>query len=258
MKNSLTVLFFTILLVWQGITAEHVNIGMVDNPFFTRTDSVVTIRSLIPHDTQIIAVVDASTEFETKTMTIAPLYSKSWVNNDYNCTARENILATLVCGSKIVDKNILRDIEVPYTFVKESEFQTGDLSPGKTVKVVKTKEYTRPDGSLYRRLEEDLYSLTMKRESVDLGLMSVCGKEWTIISQWKQKLRHCRSFYTANDIYHITVKQMLKEGLILTGSKPEEIARVFIQRELKFSYVDQESPECGSLGRSVPGGVVLI
>lgn len=258
MLNRFIPLIFTFLFSFQALGAEKINIGIIEDDFFTRTDSVVTIRALIPHDTQIIAVVDASTQFESKTMTIAPLYSISWVNNDFNCYSQQNILATVICGSKIVDKNILKPNEFPYTFIKESEFQTGDLLPGKTIKVVKTKEYTRPDGSVYRKLEDDLYSLTMNRVAVSLGQQSVCTREWTIISQWKQKLRHCRTFYNAQDIYHITLKQMLHKDLIITGSEPEEIARVFIHKELKLSHVEQEVPDCGSLGRSLPQGIVLI
>lgn len=259
MKNYLLTILCFLIVTFNALSTEKTNIGIIDDEFYKSEFTVVSIRALIPHDTKIIAVVDGSSNHDIRTMTVEPLFSRSWVFHDGRLCEQEKIHATVICGSKIVEKDILRENEVPYLFLKESEQRTGELLPGRTIEVLKTREYTRPsDGSLFRKVEGALYSLEMKRVVVYIGEESVCNREKNIISQWEKKLRHWCHFYDASDVYHITYKTMLTGGLKLTPSEPEEIEKILITRELKIKRSDQEGPHCGSLGRSVTGNRTFI
>jgi len=249
------VLVLVSLLSFNCIAAE--NIGVIEDPFFKSVDSVVSIRSLIPHDTKIMALVDASTVLENRSMSIVPFYTKTWIHDDDKMISKEKISATVICGVKELTKDFLREQEFPYLFMREVEDKNGNLTIGGRVTYYKIKEYQRPDQTLCRIMGDALYDLELKEERTSAGYVSVCIQEWEEFTQWKFKVRHRTNLYTSDDVYHVTTKIPYTLGMQDTP-KNSIVSKVYYRKEIKFNSQQAEGPSCGTAGKCIPTGYVVI
>lgn len=255
-KLFIFVLAFIFNVSHTFATETGSTIGIIEDKFFKLTNSAISIRTIIPHDDHYMVVVDASTEYENKTTSIRPFFSKSWVHDDDKLFSQEQVLVTVMCGDKVIEKKQTLDVKFPYVFIKSIEENNGILTVQHAVTVYNISEYERCDKSTFRLKGKAIHDLTLKEEKIVAPQISICQKEWSIISQWQKKLRHYRTVYTAEDVYQITSKTLYNHSGYL--ATPEEISRVFVRKELKVHHIDPDVPECGSVGRQIPASTFIV
>lgn len=232
-------------------------IGVIEDEFFKDQHTIVSIRELVPHDTIIMAIVDATTNEKTQTLSIQPFFTKTWLHDDHHKSSQCQINTSVICGHRKLDKVFLKEQEYPYVYMRELEENSGVLTLGGRVTTYLIKEYKREDGSIFREKGEALFDLEMREERVGASDVAVCFKEWVITSQWQRKTRHARHVYSAVDVYHTTIK--ITYGLTLKISKePELLKKDFYRKELTYKHDDPETPECGNNGGDLPAGCIII
>lgn len=237
-------------------TAEHV--GIINDEFFTHPDTIVTFRSLIPHDATYMAIIDGSNQTLTRTISLVPFHNKVWTHDDVAKNSRPTVKATVLCGTRTLLKDLVLDQVSPYIYLQDIEEKTGELLLGGRVTFYMIKEYRRfADDSIFRERLGALYDLTLTEERVAISDVAVCTKEWTITSQWQRKTRHRRTHYTAQDVYRITTKYPHPGIGAFVIPPAEEMSRVRVKTVLKFKSHEAESPECGNNGGNLPLGAVI-
>ena len=251
MRKIIYLIGFLAILVKPSYPAEH--IGVLNDGFFARGDTVVTMRAIIPHENGYRALLDASSEHRSETTSVSPFIAQTYVNDDVSRTSRLKINATVVCGAKYITGELLRDQLIPYVLVREFENNPDEPRLGVPVFIYHYQEYRRPDNTLFNVRGAQIYTLELLEETLNTGTVSVCEKEWNIISQWKQKLRHQRRLYHSSEIYRI-----LRRKPMNAGAPWEEISRNSVRKELRYWQVEAEVPECGTLGRSIPGQFKVV
>jgi len=229
-------------------------VGIIDEDFFKEVGTIVSIRNVVPHDNHFMAIVDATTSYDSRTTSLIPFYIKTWEHDDVKKVSKCKILATVICGTKTLEFTLPLKEEVPYHYLRDVEDKTSELTLGSTVTFYCIKEFERADKTIFREKGLSLYMLTLKEERAASHDVSVCFKEWTITSQWQRKTRHSRRIYSAIDIYHTTLKRMCN----VTGSDDEIINKELVRKELTFKNVDAESPECGTCGGNLPNKAIII
>lgn len=256
MKNLIKSMIIALLFVYPALCTE--DIGIINDDYYTHPDTIVSFRSLIPHDRGYMAVVDGTTTALTKTKSLVPFFKSIFVFHDETKLADEIIEATVLCGTRTLERSITLKRGVPYTFLRDVEEKTGELIVGGTQTVMLIKEFQRPgEGGIFRENIKSLYDLKMTREIIGVSDVAVCVKEWVITSQWQRKTRHKRTHYSAIDVYHVVTKFPYVLGVV-NGTGSEEISRTFYRKELKFKCTEAESPECGNNGGLLPTGSVVV
>jgi hypothetical protein len=233
-------------------------IGIIEDTFFKDPETIVTIRELVPHDNILLAVVDGSATYDSRTTSVKPFCEKTWEYHDDLLYSLEKWNATILCGTKKLEKSHLKDQQHPHVLVRTYEDKAEEPSLDKIVTIYKMTEYTRADGSIYRKQGDAVCDLMMSIERRPSSDVSQCTKEWTITSQWQRKLRHSRRHYSAEDVYHII--RRIPKGLTMTGNNDREniVEERFIRKELKFKTFEADTPECGTNGGNLPAGSVVI
>jgi len=233
-------------------------LGIINDPFFTHPDTIVTFRSLIPHEDKYMAVIDGSTTDETRSTSLVPFFKNVYIANNEKKSSDHMIEATVLCGTRTLERSMTLLRGIPYVYLRDIEEKSGELTVGGTVTFSLYKEYKRAGEEVpFREHVRSLYDLKMTLERVSATDVAVCVKEWTITSKWQRKTRHKRNHYSAMDIYHIITKYPSSAGNI-TAQPPEELSRFFVRKELRFKTTEAESPECGNNGGNLPAGAVII
>lgn len=115
---------------------------------------------------------------------------------------------------------------------------------------------TKAEDTTPKKEEDTIKILIIEHEErVPSCQMSICIKEWNIISQWKLKTRHQRNFYSITDVYLVTMREQYSTSILMDS---KEISRKLIRREARLIRHDQESCECGSHGKTIPSGVTFL
>jgi len=257
MKIYIKSLFFICLLTLQTTAMDAV--GIINDEFFTHPDTIVTFRSLIPHQDSYMAIIDGTTKTENRTKSLVPFFTRTWEHDDVALASHPRIDSTVLCGTRTLTKNLISPQTFPFLFLREIEDKTGELIMGGRVTYYKIREYRRHgDESLFRQQGVPIYDLGLTEERVGGPDVAVCTKEWNITSKWERKTRHRRTHYTSMDVYRITTKYPAPVGLMLAAPTPEEMSRVKVKTELRFKCLEEESPECGNNGGNLPPGAVLL
>lgn len=259
MKKTFLALIITLLTSQLTFAAQKADVtGIINDEFFTHPDTIVSFRQLIPHDNGYMAVIDGTTTGDNRTISGKPFWKRIFVHNDEKKSSDELIEATVLCGTHTLERSLTLLRAIPYTFLKDTEEFGGQLLVGGTVTYYLIKQYERPgDKSIFREKGKALYELKMTLDRTPAPEISVCYKEWNIISKWQRKTRHARRHYTSHDIYHIITKYPSAEGMV-TAPPSEIMSRTLIRRELTFKCDQAESPECGTHGGNLPTGTVII
>ena len=253
----MTKFFFLLLslcLISQN-TYSAETVGVSNDEFFIKASTKLNIKSLVEHEGRIRAVLEGTGPLNTKTATLEPLVTRTWLHDDKNRHSVQVIHATVLCGDKTVEKEVTFPQKYPYQFQQTLVEKYEEVMVGQTVTVYGCNEYKRQDGSLYRLLMPALYDLSLIEKAELIGSGSICIKEREEFTQWKLKTRHVRNHYDIFEVYHLLVKTRLPINSTL---EIEEVSKTLVCRRLKFKCSQNDGPECGSLGKSAPAGYVFV
>lgn len=245
MTNILKIVLTSAFLILPVISFS--NASEIKDEYFTGYDTRCVALGLIPHRNGVDMEVEAKRWNESKIGRFKPDYKVYWQHNDSSFESQEFIDASIKCGEKTLKASHLCK-PVPYRFVSKKNYF---YKQGENDVYYSVKTYERGDGSLISIQGEPKYEVFTKSEIVEGNEISICVGEKEEFSQWEYKDRHSLDYYTASDIYLITMKRVLSKRKGNYG-QTTVVSRKLVKREYKFLYNEPDSAECGSDGYELP------
>lgn len=144
-----------VLPAFLGIVPVLGGDEIITDPFFTKSDTAVSIRMVYESGPNVVALVDATDSTKTASLKVnAACAPDGWDMDDTARLYREKVLAQVICGTQALEKAYTKRQEFPYdpissvqgaSFVNDVLVERADLLPGVKVSLRNLQHFQRPN-----------------------------------------------------------------------------------------------------------------